>query len=117
MSTIRCKRVYEMPSSDDGTRVLVDRLWPRGLAKTDAYIDLWLKRVAPSAELRGWYDHRKDRWDEFVQRYHAELDKNPEPVATLREHCAAGTVTLLYATKAVGRSNADALKLYLSKGK
>ncbi|AQZ53476.1 DUF488 domain-containing protein [Martelella mediterranea] len=95
---VKIKRVYDEPDKADGLRVLVDRLWPRGLAKNKARIDLWAKEVAPSGELRKWFAHRKDRWEEFQRRYRAELAEN----AALDELCAESgkdTVTLLYATR------------------
>ena len=74
--TIRLKRVYEAPSKADGTRILVDRLWPRGLSKEKAHVDLWLKEVAPSTDLRKWFAHDPAKWAEFQTRYHAELKQN-----------------------------------------
>ena len=82
--TIQLKRVYEAPSKSDGTRILVDRLWPRGLTKERAHVDLWLKEVAPSTELRKWFAHDPAKWSEFKKRYHAELDANPAAIAELR---------------------------------
>ena len=81
---IRLKRAYEPPAPDDGTRILVDRLWPRGVKKTDAAIDRWLKDIAPSAELRRWFGHRPERWPEFRRRYLAELKAPPDVVEALR---------------------------------
>lgn len=75
---VRTKRVYEDPDPDDGTRVLVDRLWPRSVSKAEAQLDEWMKAVAPSDDLREWFDHDPDRWDEFRERYRAELDNRPE---------------------------------------
>lgn len=97
--TLRIKRIYEDPAPDDGYRVLVDRLWPRGVSKDRAALDEWLKEVAPSPELRTWFDHRADRFAEFAQRYTAELDTNPA-VAELRELLGTNpTVTLLYGAR------------------
>ena len=110
---IRVKRVYAPPEPGDGTRVLVDRLWPRGLKKTDARIDLWLKEVAPSPELRRWFGHDPARWPAFVRRYHAELAARPEAVQKLLELAASGTLTLLYAAHDEAHNNAVALKAYL----
>ena len=110
---IRVKRVYAPPEPSDGTRVLVDRLWPRGLKKTDARIDLWLKEVAPSPELRRWFGHDPARWPEFVRRYHAELAARPEVVQKLLELAASGPLTLLYAARDEAHNNAVALKAYL----
>lgn len=110
---IRTKRIYDDPSPDDGTRVLVDRLWPRGVSKEDAALDEWLKTVAPSDELREWFDHDSDRWDEFVSRYHEELEANAAEIARLRSMATEGTVTLLYAAKDTDHNNAVALARYL----
>jgi DNA-3-methyladenine glycosylase len=96
---LRTKRIYDDPAPDDGYRVLVDRLWPRGVSKDDAALDRWLKDVAPSPELRTWFDHRADRFAEFTERYTAELDTNPavdELRTLLRTHPA---VTLLYGAR------------------
>jgi len=97
MSSLRIKRVYERPSSDDGVRILVDRLWPRGLRKNSAALDHWCKDIAPSPELRKWFDHREDRFDEFKQRYQLELKSNPA-LAELRQ-LAKAKATLLYAAR------------------
>lgn len=96
---IRIKRVYEQPVPADGRRILVDRLWPRGLAKKEAGIDLWLKEIAPSAELRKWFGHKPENWEEFRKRYFAELKENDEPVRRLKQELDKGMVTLLYAAR------------------
>jgi uncharacterized protein YeaO (DUF488 family) len=96
---IKIKRVYERPDKTDGTRILVDRLWPRGLTKAKAKVDLWLKEIAPSTELRKWFGHEPDKWAEFKKRYHAELKKNGEQVALLKEEIEKGVVTLVYGAK------------------
>jgi uncharacterized protein YeaO (DUF488 family) len=97
--TLRTKRIYEEPAPDDGYRVLVDRLWPRGVSKDGAALDRWLKDVAPSPQLRTWFDHRADRFAEFTQRYTTELDTNPA-MAELHELLGAHpTVTLLYGAR------------------
>ncbi len=90
------KRVYLPPDKDDGQRVLVDRLWPRGVSKREAAIDVWLKDVAPSAALRKWFGHDPQRWEEFRRRYLAELADNTDAVDQLRELAKTGRVTLLY---------------------
>lgn len=98
---IQVRRIYDAPTPDDGTRVLVDRLWPRGVSKTQAQLDEWCKTIAPSTELRNWYHHDPDLFDEFSRRYSAELN-DPEPAAALahlRELAAQRTMTLLTATK------------------
>ena len=112
--TIRIKRVYDPPAPEDGTRVLVDGLWPRGLAKARAGVDLWLREVAPSAALRRWYGHRPERWEAFCERYAAELAAAPEALdrlAALAE--AEPVVTLVFAARDTERSNAAALKRIL----
>ncbi|MGY6278237.1 DUF488 domain-containing protein [Methylomonas sp. MgM2] len=96
---IRIKRVYEPAEPQDGRRVLVDRLWPRGLTKEQAHIDLWLKGIAPSTELRQWFGHNPERWEAFKERYLAELKDNPEPIQRLKEELDKGKVTLVYAAK------------------
>ncbi|SFO21053.1 MULTISPECIES: DUF488 domain-containing protein [Actinomadura] len=108
---VRLRRVYEPPSSDDGKRILVDRVWPRGLSKEDARLDEWLKDVAPSTELRKWYGHDAEKFAEFARRYDAELAE-PERASALdhlRELAGQGTVTLLTATKDAERSQAAVL--------
>jgi len=111
----RLKRIYEAPSRDDGFRVLVERLWPRGMKKEDARVDLWLKEVSPSPELRRWYAHDVEKWPEFRRRYTAELKANPEPLALLREHARKGNVTLLYAARDEEHNSAVVLKEVLEK--
>lgn len=96
---IRIKRVYEQPDKHDGRRILVDRIWPRGLTKEKAAIDLWLKEIAPSAELRKWFNHDPSKWDEFKERYLAELKGNSEQVRLLKQELDKGIVTLVYAAK------------------
>ena len=110
---IHIKRVYEAPDAGDGQRILIDRLWPRGLAKAKAGIDLWLKAIAPSTELRRWYNHDPERWTEFKRRYYCELDAHPDAVAELLDRVAAGKVTLLFGSREERWNNAHALKEYL----
>ncbi len=111
---IMTKRVYDTPEKTDGFRVLVDRLWPRGIAKARAGIDLWLKEVAPSTELRKWYGHDPGKWAEFKKRYFRELDKNLPVIARLQERIRrGGGITLLYASRENILNNAAALKEYL----
>lgn len=109
-SLTRIKRVYEPAAADDGTRVLVDRLWPRGLKRDEAKIDLWLKEIAPSTELRRWFGHAPDRWDEFRRRYAEELLAQPHALAQLREVGEHGPVTLLFAARDEQRNNAVVLR-------
>lgn len=108
---VKLRRVYEPASSDDGKRVLVDRVWPRGLSKDKARLDAWEKDVAPSTELRKWYGHDVDKFDEFTERYDAEL-RDPARAGALdrlRELAAGGTITLLTATKDIEHSQAAVL--------
>lgn len=111
------KRAYEPASHDDGCRVLVERLWPRGVSKSKAAIDFWLKDVAPSTDLRTWYGHDPDRWVEFRRRYWQELRSNRAAVNELREKEREGKVTLVYATHDVEHSGALALKQFLARHK
>src|SRR5271165_6882659 len=99
MTNIRIKRAYEEPGKEDGTRILVDRLWPRGLTKEKARVDLWLKDVAPSTELRKWFAHDPAKWAEFRTRYLEELKRNKEQLLLLRQEAVKGTVTLVYGAK------------------
>lgn len=110
---IAIKRVYEKAEKGDGFRVLVDRLWPRGLRKEDARIDLWLKEVAPSDALRKWYAHDPEKWPEFRKRYFAELEGKRDAAAQLREGAERGAMTLLYASKEERLNNAAALREFL----
>ena len=103
---IKLKRVYEPASRTDGTRILVDRLWPRGLRKEDAVIGHWLKDLAPSTALRQWFGHEPERWEEFRKRYKAELAQQPEALAELRGFARKGPITLLFAAHDELRNNA-----------
>ena len=113
------KRVYDKAASEDGVRFLVERLWPRGIKKTDLRLDDWLKDVAPSNELRRWFSHDPKKWSEFQRRYFAELDSHLEASAPIRSAARHGRVTLLYSSHDTEHNNAVALKEYLSarKGK
>ncbi|PDQ22925.1 hypothetical protein CN311_00960 [Mesorhizobium sanjuanii] len=113
---IAVKRIYEPPSSSDGQRVLVDRIWPRGLSKEHAALTLWLKDIAPSDELRKWFGHEPARWAEFRRRYCVELDGNGEAVAQLHDLLREGKVTLLYGAHDEAHNNAVALAGYLRGG-
>lgn len=110
---IRIKRVYDPPETADGMRVLVDRLWPRGLRKENAALTLWLKEVAPSPELRKWFGHDPARWAEFSRRYRAELAHNDEAVAKAADLAKRGPLTLLYAAHDVAHNHALVLAAYL----
>ncbi len=111
---IRVKRVYSRPAPEDGLRVLVDRLWPRALPKEQAEVDLWLKEIAPSTQLRHWFGHHDpEQWPEFRRRYFEELRNRDSAVQMLRERARQGIVTLLFATKEQRFNNAVALQEYL----
>jgi len=112
---IRTKRIYDPPAPDDGTRFLVERLWPRGKKREDVPIAAWLKEVAPSDALRRWFGHDPSRWEEFQQRYFAELDGKPEAWQPILEAARRGTVTLLYSARDTEHNNAVALKAYLDR--
>ncbi|MEM6852966.1 MAG: DUF488 family protein [Planctomycetota bacterium] len=117
MKRFLTKRIYDPPTATDGRRILADRLWPRGLSKDKAAIDYWAKAAAPSDELRRWYQHDAAKWDEFRERYFAELDANPEAVAELRGNLApeGEVTTLLFATQELELNNAAALRAYLAR--
>lgn len=116
-SKITIKRVYEAPSPQDGMRILIDGLWPRGLSKERAQVDLWLKDLAPSTNLRHWFRHDPNRWPEFQNRYAHELDRCPEEINKLLTSLQQGPVTLLYAARHPDCNNAVALKTYLTRNK
>ncbi len=108
--TIHVKRAYDPPSRDDGLRILIDRLWPRGIAKSKLKLDAWVKHLSPSNELRKWYQHDPKKFDAFRKRYRAELDAQGEGLAELRHAIAGQTVTLLTATKELELSHATVLR-------
>jgi uncharacterized protein YeaO (DUF488 family) len=112
---IQTKRIYDPYARSDGRRILIDRLWPRGMSKTTAKVDFWAKSIAPSTELRRWYGHEPDKWPEFRRRYFAELDANPTGVAELRVQLGVGAATLLYSSKETRLNNASALIEYLDR--
>src|SRR5688500_4088170 len=112
---IKIKRAYEKSDKEDGVRILVDRLWPRGLTKEKAGIDVWLKEIAPSTELRKWFGHDPDKWKEFQKRYRQELKNNKEQVAVLKEQAKKRVVTLVYGAKNEEHNEALVLKELLSK--
>jgi len=112
---LKIKRVYEQPAKGDGKLILVDRLWPRGLTKEKASIDLWLKDIAPTTELRKWFGHDPDKWKEFKKRYHQELKNNKEQVSILYEQLKKRRVTLLYGAKDEQHNEALVLKEWLSR--
>lgn len=110
---IQAKRVYDPPAREDGYRVLVDRIWPRGLGKDQAKIDLWLKEIAPSTSLRRWFKHDPDKWHEFEKRYFQELAGHAELVDQLKKRAKSSRLTLLYAAKNTQCNNAVALMSFL----
>ena len=112
---VKIKRVYEEPGADDGVRILVDRLWPRGLTKVRAKVDLWLRGIAPSTELRKWFNHDPVKWEEFQRRYHAELQNNSDQLALLSLEAKKGPVTLLFAAKDEVRNEAVVLQQLLDR--
>jgi uncharacterized protein YeaO (DUF488 family) len=98
-SNVRLKRAYEPPEKADGARILIDRLWPRGVSKEEAKLDEWIKEIAPSAELRTWFGHDPRRWDEFRKRYRAELAEHSETLKDLRRRAREGPITLVYSAR------------------
>jgi uncharacterized protein YeaO (DUF488 family) len=110
---IRVKRVYEQPSDKDGLRILVDRLWPRGLRKSEARLDLWIKEIAPENRLRKWFSHDPEKWEEFRNCYLKELEQKEEYVQELLRKARENNLTLLYAAKDETFNNATVLKEYL----
>lgn len=112
---IKIKRIYESPDRDDGARILIDRLWPRGISKSKAKIDLWLKDIAPSNELRKWFGHDLEKCSLFKKKYFTELASKQDLLSQIKQHMKEKTVTLLYAAKEEGCNNAVALKEYLAK--
>ena len=110
---IQLKRVYEKASPRDGPRILVERLWPRGVKKAEAAIDFWIKEVAPSAELRKWFAHDPRKWEQFARRYWKELQRNPAAVAELQRACGRGAATLVYAARDHEHNGALVLRRFL----
>lgn len=112
---IRLKRVYDPPEPDDGSRVLVDGLWPRGISKAEGRIDRWLKEIAPSRELRVWFGHEPEKWEAFRVRYREELRSRADLLAQLREEAEQQTLTLLYAARDREHNNAVVVKEELER--
>lgn len=112
---IQLKRAYDGAARDDGERILVERLWPRGIKKTDLRLDGWSKEVAPSTELRQWFSHDLAKWAEFQRRYRAELKQHPEATQPLLKAARRGKLTLVYSSHDTEHNNAVALKAYLEK--
>lgn len=115
MGALRIKRIYDPAAPDDGCRVLVDRLWPRGVARKTAALDLWLKDIAPSSELRAWFGHDPQRFEDFRKRYRQELEANPEPVAQLCALAKRHDVTLLYGARDPHANQAVVLAEFLAE--
>ena len=113
--SVKIKRVYENPGKEDGFRILVDRLWPRGLTKEKAKVDLWLKDIAPTTELRKWFGHDPEKYAEFKKRYLHEVKENKEALSTLKEQIKKGDVTLIYAARDQNNNEALVLKELLSR--
>jgi uncharacterized protein YeaO (DUF488 family) len=113
--TIELKRAYEPPAASDGLRVLIDRIWPRGISKEDAKLDEWAREVAPSSELRKWFGHDPDKWDEFRKRYFRELDNKRDLLDSLLQKVRGKRVTLVFGARDEVHNNAVALKEYLQK--
>jgi len=112
-ANLRVKRIYEPAARADGRRILIDRLWPRGVSKSEAKVDLWLRELAPSTALRTWFDHQPSRWDGFRLRYRRELSVQSEALKALRAMARAGQVTLVYAAHDEAHNNAVALRQVL----
>ncbi|MCX5659208.1 MAG: DUF488 domain-containing protein [Planctomycetota bacterium] len=112
---VKIKRIHESPVAHDGVRVLVDRLWPRGVSKEAARLDAWHKDIAPSTSLREWFGHDSARWEEFQRRYRRELVAQPACVEALRDLARGGTLTLLYAAKDEAHNNAVVLREFLAR--
>ena len=115
MNVFKIKRIYQEADKNDGMRILIDRLWPRGIKKEDAKIDLWLKDIAPSSDLRKWFNHKPEKWTEFCEGYHKELSLKQELIQTLLDGIKKHDVTLLYGVKDEKFNNAVALKGYLER--
>lgn len=113
--SIKLKRIYNDPAQNDGIRILVDRMWPRGVSKQNARLDHWVRDVSPSNELRKWFGHDPDKWDEFEQRYFKELDGAPDAIGELREVIGKRNATLLFSARDEEHNNAVALKSYLEQ--
>jgi uncharacterized protein YeaO (DUF488 family) len=107
---IKLKRAYDRPAAGDGTRILIDRLWPRGVKKADAAIDEWMKEIAPSSALRKWFGHTPERWPEFRRRYRSEIKEHPQQFCRLRELAEHGRITLVFSAHDAAHNNAVVLR-------
>jgi uncharacterized protein YeaO (DUF488 family) len=114
---IKIKRVYEQPDKKDGERILVDRLWPRGLTKEKAGVDLWLKEIAPSTELRKWFAHDPNKWKRFRGRYETEIRHNDDLIKVLKQKAREGTITLIYGARDEEHNEALVLKQFMERGR
>ncbi len=112
---INIKRVYDKPAKEDGKRILVDRLWPRGLTKEKAKVDVWLKEIAPTTVLRKWFGHEPEKWKEFIKKYKQELHENNEHITILKEYLRQGVVTLVYGARDDVHNEALVLKELFSR--
>lgn len=112
-ANVKLKRAYDPPEPADGVRILVDRLWPRGVKKEDAAIDEWMKDIAPSTELRKWFGHDPERWEEFCERYAEEVDQHSEQLRQLRELARKGRITLIYSAHDEAHNDAVALRNFI----
>ncbi len=112
---IKIKRVYDKPAKEDGKRILVDRLWPRGLTKEKAKVDVWLKEIAPTTELRKWFNHDPEKWNEFIKKYKQEPHEDNKQVVILKEYMKQGVVTLIYGAKDEVHNEALVIKELLSR--
>jgi uncharacterized protein YeaO (DUF488 family) len=117
VTTIKLKRAYDPASADDGVRILVERLWPRGVKKETLHLDAWLKDVAPSTELRKWFSHDPAKWSAFQRKYFAELDAKPDALEPIRKASSHGRVTLIFSSHDAEHNNAAALKAYIETHK
>lgn len=112
--SLKIKRVYEKPDKADGIRILIDRIWPRGMTKEKAAIDLWLKEIAPTTELRKWFGHDPEKWKEFKKRYKKELKDNTDAVDQVKQQLKKGNITLVYSAKDEAHNQAVVLQEYLN---
>ncbi len=112
---VNVKRIYEKPAKADGKRILVDRIWPRGLTKEKAAVDLWFKELAPSTHLRKWFAHDPAKWEEFQKKYRQELRQNKKQVSVLKEQAKKGAVTLVFGAKDELHNQAIVIKEWLSR--
>ncbi len=113
MMDIRLKRAFESPAKSDGTRILVDRIWPRGVRKESVGLDVWMKDIAPSSSLRKWFNHDPAKWEEFIKKYFQELDASQEPVQKLFALAKKGRLTLVFSARDTEHNNAVVLRMYL----